>query len=51
VSGGGIATTQLGIHGFPLLSDLIANNNFNLTLNSSAFDELVGKAELGFPLT
>jgi hypothetical protein len=41
------------VYGFPPLTDLIANFNFNfnVSINEAPFDELGGKALLGYPLT
>jgi hypothetical protein len=51
VSGGSLATMVLGVNGYPTIAALQENGNFNLTINDAAFEELGGKAELGFPVT
>ena len=51
MSGGSLATLGLGINGYPTIQALQDNGNFNLTINDAVFEELGGKAELGFPVT
>ena len=51
VSGGSFAVVSMGVQGYPTLQSLLDNDNFNTTANDTAFAELGGKAELGFPIT
>lgn len=51
MSGGALSTYGLGINGYPTVQALQDNANFNLTIDDAVFQELGGKAEVGFPVT
>lgn len=51
MSGGALTVAGLAVNEFADLQTLISHGNLNLTANYDAFNELTGKAELGFPVT